>query len=495
MPNTDPSLVCLDFDNTLINGHSHNFLIKKYKEDLVNNFKLLMFDPKDNLIIVDGNPQGNEFSRNPTYDKEAVTKVMDSFLDDHRTGLKDKDSIKNTFSELLASGNRIAITSFNNFPDVINLALDKLALPPEQRKAIIVVAGFPPAGQNDPERKNYHIKAAMEKAGISDPNKVMLVDDSKPNITKAAEAGYQTVQVLKQIDRAEYLTQVVEKARKMNHPTMEQQQSTRPEPLYQNLQGQQQQVTPPPLPPRRSPSPTSRSPNPTSRSPSPAPRSPSPASSPPTSLLRSSPTGSPPSRRARPLGLVTDPREEIPLQQEKNLRPAIAPRPAATLTNFLQKATSQESSRNGEQTKAIFRAIRTLYSEEDVAAKEQLFKQLLQNPILLNNGEVKIPLEKDDKVRDNKDMLKAVLAESFITENINDPKGKAYLTFTATTEVKEYFKENNIPLKQPNLTAELRKNIDALGIREQVAGLTAESGGRLSPPPSPNKNPQKNLGR
>jgi hypothetical protein len=93
---------------------------------------------------------------------------------------------------LVKEGHAIAITSFNNYPDVMEMALDMLELPKEIREKINVLSGFP-VDMN--KGKGEHIGEGMQLEGIRKNSYVLLIDDDTKNTEAAEKNGHATIHV------------------------------------------------------------------------------------------------------------------------------------------------------------------------------------------------------------------------------------------------------------------------------------------------------------
>jgi FMN phosphatase YigB (HAD superfamily) len=197
----DKSLVCFDFDQTIVNGHFHAAL---------SNLGFTQIASK-NGVIADGKPINESTKLNYDYDNKGVADAAKSLLESG-DGFKNKEKLKETFDTFFEQGHNIAITSFTKYPDVIKPTLKELGLTDDQLSKVHVVGGFPSDGANSINGKKEHIDAAMEKFGVKDYSKVMLIDDSGRNIAAAEKIGIQTIQVPGEMDPdPRYLEEAISK--------------------------------------------------------------------------------------------------------------------------------------------------------------------------------------------------------------------------------------------------------------------------------------------
>lgn len=182
-------LLVIDFDNTLINEHSHNYYAQKIPSEFAAKNGIIL--PKENGFAYASDPE-KVIAFNPDLESEQeIKKVIEQEL----SGPKNPEKMKKLIKKALEHGHAVAIASFNNYPEVIKPTLEMLGLEREQIEQIIIVAGFPEAGQNSPERKEEHIYKAMEISGVKDPANVLLMDDSSKNIATAKARGHKGVLV------------------------------------------------------------------------------------------------------------------------------------------------------------------------------------------------------------------------------------------------------------------------------------------------------------
>lgn len=94
---------------------------------------------------------------------------------------------KKVISEAVANGDCIAVVSYSNYPNIISRFLqDKIGLDVDQLKQIPVIAYLPSQNEQDFYGKNNHIKKAMDEFGVKDKmedlHKAMIfVDDDLNN--------------------------------------------------------------------------------------------------------------------------------------------------------------------------------------------------------------------------------------------------------------------------------------------------------------------------
>lgn len=161
-------LFCWDFDNTIINGNSHDFF--------------------DTMNIKGSAP------------KELINK----FLADPATGLRNPLKLLSAIRMTLKHGHKIAITTLSEYPEVIEPALQKLGLTTEEITKVKIIDA--PSSPLYPG-KLKHIKKAMDHFGIKIKQSVYLIDDNEENCSLAEKNGYGAIKV-EATDSGEYLTKI-----------------------------------------------------------------------------------------------------------------------------------------------------------------------------------------------------------------------------------------------------------------------------------------------
>lgn len=156
-------LFCVDWDDTVMNGHCHNFLcdIGKIAGEEIN-------DDLIDLIMM-------------------------------KIGVRAPEQIKNLFSTILTNNHFLAITSYTNFDTIIKPILKRIGLTDSELNKILVVGGFPnTGGKLGTERiipafgKQLHIDKAITHFGCESLPKsdVILIDDSSNNCGIAELYGH-----------------------------------------------------------------------------------------------------------------------------------------------------------------------------------------------------------------------------------------------------------------------------------------------------------------
>lgn len=161
-------LICLDWDETLLAGHSHNLLVESKRSS--NNTSTLV--QKIGYILKKAPPRA-------------------------------RHQIPLIISDLLSQGCYVAITSFTKHDYIIKPILATIGLSEGCLAQIYVVGGYPlktgeigkatSKSEIDEEAgKNLHIQKAIEHFKCSNlPRKnIILIDDSQNNCTMASTNGY-----------------------------------------------------------------------------------------------------------------------------------------------------------------------------------------------------------------------------------------------------------------------------------------------------------------
>jgi FMN phosphatase YigB (HAD superfamily) len=258
--NNPKTVVCFDFDQTIVNGHLHGALknqglegIGAYGQD---------------RLFVDSKPVNPDGFVNSEYNAQAVASA--AMNPKVYGGLKGGKQLKTTFQTMLEQGHEIVITSNTQYPDGIKAVLaNECEFTKEQLDKIVIVGGFPSDGaDNNPSGKNEHLAKVMEMKGITDPKNIILVDDSPNNIRAANEKGIRTIPVSKDAcppAEATHLDRLVEEATKMRAEAIDKSQAASIEQRPQRAVSAPTALKPlasPPAPPPPSIKPASPTPAP-----------------------------------------------------------------------------------------------------------------------------------------------------------------------------------------------------------------------------------------
>jgi len=202
-PNSLDTVVCFDFDETLVNGHFHNAL--------------------------------SQSGVYPGQGAKHVPELINAY------GIKNREKLLQTFQTLISEGHNIAITSYTLYPEIVKPTLKAIGLRDDQIEKIHV-EGFLP--KNQLQGKGEHMKKAMKHFGVTNKAHALLVDDSENNIKKAKDEGYQSVNVPKTPNpNPEYLNTTLSLASQMKGQYIAQQKSATPQyvPAPHNPQHQQRE--------------------------------------------------------------------------------------------------------------------------------------------------------------------------------------------------------------------------------------------------------------
>jgi len=135
------------------------------------------------------------FSTNPRGEPLTIQEIQKNLYGEHVGGFKNGPQMCSAIKAALKNGNKVAITSFTLYPEVLLPALQMLSdteknrLTEQELSQIFIVGGFPSAGASSPLAKQEHILTAMIHFGITQNTNVMLVDDSEKNVTVARANG------------------------------------------------------------------------------------------------------------------------------------------------------------------------------------------------------------------------------------------------------------------------------------------------------------------
>ena len=166
-------LLCLDFDETITKVSYFKKL--RFEENLPGLQAAEIQTPQDVIAI-----------------KQAVTEL----LDNPETGLKNADELAILIKDALRHGDCVAITSYNDYPEAIDLALARLNLSPSERASIYLSCHLPFYGVDgerlhfrqaefaDSRGKDLHIQEALryfQNKG-KQIDAIVLLDDNNHSI-------------------------------------------------------------------------------------------------------------------------------------------------------------------------------------------------------------------------------------------------------------------------------------------------------------------------
>lgn len=166
--NENTALFIFDFDQTLVEGHSHYYVGKRVWERIKLRIEYGFFktaEERANEIV----KLEQQFSTGFPVD------LMKNFLADENLGWKNKDQIVRLMNNIILSGHKIAIASFNNYPHAVKYALEQL-LGKEIVENIYIKSGLP--AKKDEEiklcNKVPYIAEIMRNTGITNKKTYFL---------------------------------------------------------------------------------------------------------------------------------------------------------------------------------------------------------------------------------------------------------------------------------------------------------------------------------
>jgi len=199
--NDNTALFLFDFDKTLVDGHSHNYIGERLSR--------LIYLPSGRINFK-SHEEYEQFTR-----KNSIA-LMKNFLADDNLNWKNKEKIQDLMKEILASDHKIGIVTFNDYPDAVKYAIEQL-LGKEAADKIYIKSGLPASSYGEIQKCNkvLYIKEVMEKTGITNIKNVFFMDDDPKNVIAATDFGIQAVLVGK--DGIEYINEVYNFWHKFNN--------------------------------------------------------------------------------------------------------------------------------------------------------------------------------------------------------------------------------------------------------------------------------------
>ncbi|XVN41834.1 MAG: hypothetical protein RCO49_05070 [Rickettsia endosymbiont of Argas persicus] len=161
--NDNTALFLFDFDGTLVKGHSPNYI----GEELANLRYLL-----NGRIGFKSHKEYEQFTK--------------------------KNSI-DLMKGILESGHKIAIVSYNDYPDAVKYAIEQL-LGKEIADKVYIKSALPSYNHNEIQRSNkvLYIQEVMRNTGITKKENVFFMDDDLKHVVAAKEFGIKAVLVEKE---------------------------------------------------------------------------------------------------------------------------------------------------------------------------------------------------------------------------------------------------------------------------------------------------------
>jgi len=179
------ALFIFDFDGTLVEKNSHNYIGRELAGYIQRNIQ--------NRIFSSYNEHDKEIAR---LEQKFSIELMERFLDNENLGWKNEEQIVRLFKNIILSGHKIAIASFNAYPDAVKYALEQL-LGKEIVENIYIKSGLP---ADTPEEiqlcnKVSYIKEVMSNTEITNKANVFFMDDDKKHTDAATDYKIKAVLV------------------------------------------------------------------------------------------------------------------------------------------------------------------------------------------------------------------------------------------------------------------------------------------------------------
>ncbi|MGI4752573.1 MAG: hypothetical protein ACRYE8_02450 [Janthinobacterium lividum] len=182
-------LLSLDVDGTIFFKSLHNYLGEK-----------LMIAHKFGMSITE----------------ELIIQYTDEFLRNPSLGWRNKERLVTLIKKAWSSEYEVALVSFNDYPQAVKYAMTKILK--EDVEKLRIVSYLPAALKkyymvHPVCDKQKHIEEAMQKAGVTNPANVLLIEDTLYNVEAAKEARMKAVLIGSQDTSFEI---VFETLRKLN---------------------------------------------------------------------------------------------------------------------------------------------------------------------------------------------------------------------------------------------------------------------------------------
>ncbi len=169
-------LAVVDFDGviTVASVHTHNQL---YNEHFV------AYAAQRGLVL-NGKVYDKNTKVNANYDAKAVREYGQTLLT--KSSFQFPEEFVMMIREFFKADVEVVIATHNHFPDIVNVALEKLGFTSEEIAKIDVISGFP---MIESMCKNEHIALAMQLKHVDNVQDVILIDDSYNNCSQAKKMG------------------------------------------------------------------------------------------------------------------------------------------------------------------------------------------------------------------------------------------------------------------------------------------------------------------
>ncbi len=182
-----PKLLCIDFDETTTK---------------ISFFQTLRFN-KDS-IIKRAIPGRQAAAQQTPQDLIDLRETINLLLDASDRGIKNKKELEGLIKTALSHGDCVAFTSYTDYPEAIELMLDRLALSLAERSSIYIACHLPFYGSHgekvrfgeaefdDSHGKDLHIQETLKhfQSKGKQIDKIILLDDNVKSIGIANQANH-----------------------------------------------------------------------------------------------------------------------------------------------------------------------------------------------------------------------------------------------------------------------------------------------------------------
>jgi FMN phosphatase YigB (HAD superfamily) len=177
-------VIVFDFDGTITTSqyHLHNYLAEK---------KFDSFSKSPNDLIINGVTSQKNESYNPLKVMEAIKRLINPGNEFEEVEIFRSKNFASNMRELISKGAKVAIASFNQYPDAITECLKHLGFTVEEITNINIICGGEALG------KIAHLEKIKELTHVKNNSDIILVDDSKTNCEIAKNAGYNSYHITK----------------------------------------------------------------------------------------------------------------------------------------------------------------------------------------------------------------------------------------------------------------------------------------------------------
>ncbi|MFY9590018.1 hypothetical protein [Rickettsia endosymbiont of Halotydeus destructor] len=185
MNNENTLLFLFDFDGTLVKKSLHSYIGERLWHQV--------YSPIQQRMFSSVSERDKEILRLTEHHSIKCTK---QFLADDNFNWKNEEQLVRLMKNIISSGHKIGIVSFNDYPEAIKYSIEQL-LGEKEAENIYIKSGLPSLNYEEIQRCNKvpYIFDGMRKNEIANKAHVFFMDDDIKNIIAAEKEGIKAVLV------------------------------------------------------------------------------------------------------------------------------------------------------------------------------------------------------------------------------------------------------------------------------------------------------------